>query len=297
MSLFARGTNASAKSDPRIAAWHYSPAINDATLEALQATLLSEVRTAHTFVAVADYFSRLDTAGDTTYLSYKQPLTNYISSLVTLGGAYWDDMVSAASFVGVGIQGVGIQGITVPLRSGMTAPSQNNFVAGDLDQLTGLKGDGSTKYLSTGILGTDLLQNDASISGYQTVAPTSSGIIVANLGAPGGGLLQNDFNAGRYIIGLNGGSNAARTGFAASVGLCCVERASSSQFRLWAGGAYDTKNVTSVAPLSDEYGVFAFASGSTHYNGRLATYHIGSKLDSATLEALQDTLITEIAAI
>ena len=50
-------------------------------------------------------------------------------------------MQSAASFVGVGIQG-----ITVPLRDGMTVLTNNNFVAGDLNQLTGLKGDGSTKY-------------------------------------------------------------------------------------------------------------------------------------------------------
>ena len=85
-----------------------------------------------------NYFSRLDAAGDTTYVDYKQPLANYIDSLVTLGGAYWDDMGSAASFVGVGIQGV-----TVPLKSTMTALTNNNFVAGDLNQLIGLKGDGS----------------------------------------------------------------------------------------------------------------------------------------------------------
>ena len=32
-------------------------------------------------------------------------------------------------------------------------------------------------------------------------------------------------------------------------------------------------------------------------DARLATYHIGSALNLATLEGLQDTLITEIAAI
>ena len=47
-----------------------------------------------------NYFDRLDTAGYTTYVDYKQPLANYIDSLVTLGGAYWDDLESAASFVG-----------------------------------------------------------------------------------------------------------------------------------------------------------------------------------------------------
>ena len=88
-----------------------------------------------------NYFDRLDTAGDTTYTAYKQPLANYIDSLVTLGGAYWDDMKSAASFVGVGIQG-----ITVPLRDGMPTLTNNNFVADDLDQLNGLTSNGTTKW-------------------------------------------------------------------------------------------------------------------------------------------------------
>ena len=55
----------------------------------------------------------MDTAGDTTYTPYKQPLANYIDSLVTLGGAYWDDMLSATSFVGVGIQGYRSAYVTV----------------------------------------------------------------------------------------------------------------------------------------------------------------------------------------
>ena len=93
-----------------------------------------------------NYFSRLDAAGDTTYVDYKQPLANYIDSLVTLGGAYWDTMESSTSFVGVGIQG-----ITVPLRDGMAVPTNNNFVDADLNQLTGLKGDASTKYITTGV--------------------------------------------------------------------------------------------------------------------------------------------------
>ena len=95
--------------------------------------------------------------------TYKQPLANYIDSLVTLGGAYWDDLESAASFVGVGIQGV-----TVPLKSTMTALTNNNFVAGDLNQLTGLKGDASTKYLDTGALDTQQSQNDVSLSVWVT---------------------------------------------------------------------------------------------------------------------------------
>ena len=51
----------------------------------------TQVYTSSAFSAEAqNYFDRLDTAGDTTYTAYKQPLANYIDSLVTLGGAYWD---------------------------------------------------------------------------------------------------------------------------------------------------------------------------------------------------------------
>ena len=58
-------------------------------------------------------------------------------------------LTSAASFVGVGIQG-----ITVPLRDGMTVPTNNNFVADDLDQLTGLLKDGtSLKSIDTNTVG------------------------------------------------------------------------------------------------------------------------------------------------
>jgi hypothetical protein len=71
-----------------------------------------------------DYFDRLDTAGDTTYTPYKQPLANYIDGLVTLGGAYWNTMLSATSFVGVGIEG-----IVVPLRSGMTVPTHRTTLS------------------------------------------------------------------------------------------------------------------------------------------------------------------------
>ena len=52
---------------------------------------------------------------------------------------------------------------------------------------------------------------------------------------------------------------------------------------------------TSVSTLGGTINVFQ--SSSTPTAARLATYHAGPALNLATLEALQDTLITEIAAI
>ena len=227
----------------------------------------------------------------TTFLAYRQPLANYIDSLVALGGAYWDDMKSATSFVGVGIQGV-----TVPLRDGMTVPTNNNFVAGDLNQLTGLKGDGSTKYIATGVsAATDLLQNDASISVYPTsdrdvgatslyIASNASNFSVVNNAT---GFRSRHFNS---TLSTNGTSTSVG-------GLIGISRDNASDYDWYDVGATGTNAEASVSQVNLTIGVFAGGDGSLINSSRLATYHIGPALDLATLEGLQDTLITEIAAI
>ena len=256
----------------------------------------TQVYTSSAFSAEAqDYFDRLDTAGDTTYTTYKQPLANYIDSLVTLGGAYWDDLESAASFVGVGIQGV-----TVPLKSTMTALTNNNFVAADLNTLTGLKGDASTKYIGTGIIDAGATQNDSSASCYVTSAATLTFDSYLGSSESGTGtfklLIGGSNNTGFQCFNNTSNAGASTT---PPTGLIGMSRSASASYT---GRVDDTNNAfarTSETPQGQELFVFATNSGSPlrHTNARLATYHAGSALDLATLEGLQDTLITEIAAI
>ena len=232
-----------------------------------------------------NYFNRLNGAGDTTYTAYKQPLANYIDSLVALGGAYWDDLESAASFVGVGIQGV-----TVPLKSTMPTLTNNNFVAGDLNQLTGLKGDALTKYIETSVLGTDLAQDDASVSVYVTETGTNdayygNGVVSGSISSFVSGYIRMN------SAGLNGGV------IAQSNALYGVSRDNSANFDHY-NGSSNTIVDASTGTTSGEFVIFAEgASPTRELNCRLATYHAGPALDLATLEGLQDTLITEIAAI
>ena len=234
-----------------------------------------------------NYFSRLNAAGDTTYVDYKQPLANYIDSLVTLGGAYWDDMKSAASFVGVGIQGV-----TVPLRDGMTVPTNNNFVAGDLDQLTGLLCDGTSKKINTNTDQSNYAQNDTSASVYRT--ETVSGTNPFQFGTN----LANGFGArglSSFITACYG--TQAVTGSASTtVGLLGISRSASTGYDYRSNGTTGTRTTASVTPAAGNMDVFAI-NGTTNGSFRLATYHAGPALNLATLEGLQDTLITEIAAI
>ena len=235
-----------------------------------------------------NYFDRLDTAGDTTYTPYKQPLANYIDGLVTLGGAYWDTMLSSTSFVGVGIQG-----ITVPLRDGMTVPTQNNFVAADLNQSTGLKGDASTKYITTGVLSSTLGINNHSLSVYLTA--------------------DREAGAKRYISGANakltllGNVTGFKTrsasatlytlGSSTAVGeLVGISRDNASDFD-WSYETSGTQLNTSTDSGSNiDIKVFAGEDGNNATAARLATYHIGPALNLATLEGLQDILLSEVAA-
>ena len=282
-------TSGVAPTDARLATYHAGPALDLATLEGLQATLLSEIRTAHTFVAAASYFSRLAAAGDTAHVAYKQPLTNYITSLVELGGAYWDDMLSAASFVGVGIQGV-----TVPLRDGMTVPTNNNFVADDLDQLTGLKDGTSLKFIDTGTIGTDYAQDDASLSVYASTVPTVIGTIAGDSTVSGG--MQIRQGASTNIKHSCHGAVQTTVG-AFGVGILGVSRDNSADYDYRTNATNGTLTQASVTVASGDITLFGASGQSSAYNGRLATYHAGPALNLATLEGLQDTLITEIAAI
>jgi len=280
LTIFA--TSGVAPTDARLATYHAGPALDLATLEGLQATLLSEIRTAHTFVAAASYFSRLAAAGDTAHVAYKQPLTNYITSLVELGGAYWDDMKSAASFVGVGIQGV-----TVPLKAGMPTLTNNNFVDADLS-IAGLKGDASTKWLNTGLSSTVMSLNDTSISVYTTVDSTD-----INYWLLGNNLFTALRSKGTtFVNGPTAGSTTA-----VSPTLYGGKRSTSTHVDVRVNGTTSNFANTSSSIGTENYNLFTYAPGSGSSDARLATYHIGAALNLATLETLQDTLISEIAAI
>ena len=292
ISVFSYGAGFN-KNASRIATYHYGPALNLATLEGLQDTLISEIAAVEAAAAAENYFARLVTAGDTTHTAYKTPITNYFTGLFQ--NNLWDKLESSALFVGVGIQGV-----TVPLKSTMTALTNNNFVAADLNTLTGLKGDASTKYIGTGIIDAGATQNDSSASCYVTSAATLTFDSYLGSSESGTGtfklLVGGSNNTGFQCFNNTSNAGASTT---PPTGLIGMSRSASASYT---GRVDDTNNAfarTSETPQGQELFVFATNSGSPlrHTNARLATYHAGSALDLATLEGLQDTLITEIAAI
>ena len=249
----------------------------------------TQVYSSSAFSAEAqDYFSRLDTAGDTTYVDYKQPLANYIDGLVTNG--LWNGLLSAACFVGVGFQGM-----LVPLKSGMPTLTNNFFLGTDLDQLNGLLGNGSTKYIGTGVTKGDLTQNDLSMSVYLTQVGTVSNVQTF-IGATASALIQLNASSNTPRIANSGGSF---TDTDRGVGFYGASRDNSAGLDIRFKGTDYASTETSIAISgTDQLSVFARAGASLFSDWGIGTYHIGTSVGAAgliTLETLQATLITEVA--
>ena len=228
-----------------------------------------------------NYFTRLDSAGDTTYTAYKQPIANYIDGLVS--NNLWDGLESSALFVGVGFEG-----ITVPLRGDMPTLTNNNFVSGDQSVTDGLAGDGLTKEIATGTFNDDTAQDDQSMSAYVTVGDTVNGYYIS-----GGRSVGGVTNIGRGACRMRSTTSDA---FIGGLGLMGVSRANSAEFTRMDNNGVATVTRASQTPSTDEVRVFNRPSGKAS-DARLATYHVGSSLNLATLETLQDQLIADIAAV
>jgi len=170
----------------------------------------------------------------------------------------------------------------------MPTLTNNNFVAGDLLQTTGLKGDASTKYFDLNVLGSVVERDNASISVYITEADGAFGF---HMGHQGNKLtLRNN-----PYVQLNGAAAAPTNGKPTSK-IFGGSRTTSTDVDVRNNQVTSTISNTSSSPSGATMFLFARVTSASS-KARLATYHIGYALDLATLEGLQDTLITEIAAI
>ena len=187
-----------------------------------------------------------------------------------------------------------LEGALVPLVG--TAPTNYNFVAGDYNRETGLKGDGSTKYLDSNrnnnadpqdskhavVFISESETRDATRSAISSRSPagsngathilTTSTLVVARVNTSG---ISSTANA-TLFTGLFGGS-----------------RSSSTQSTLRFSGASTVINEGSSAPAAVPIDVFS-RNGGDFSDARLAFYSIGESLDLARLDARVTDLITAI---
>jgi hypothetical protein len=194
-----------------------------------------------------------------------------------------------------------LDGALAPLVG--TAPTNFNFVAGDYDRETGLKGDGSTKSLNSNRNNNSDPQDDKHMSVYvseahgtvASIAPTYMG---AGSSSNNDSFLGVSVGNGNCVFSLN---NPGISGslIRSQTGLVATSRSNSAFFLYYPGPA--TINRTSGSPSDNSIGVFTSFEGSNPRslnctNARLAFYSIGESLDLALLDTRVTALISAIGA-
>jgi hypothetical protein len=201
----------------------------------------------------------------------------------------WDAIKSSAILAGART----LNGALVPLVG--TAPTNNNFVSGDYNRLTGLAGDGLTKYLDSNRANNADPQNDKHASVYVTT-PGADGPPIGsnNFGITGSTVVQYDQSFPRFITRVNAGGGGGVTSTASTASFIGVSRDNASSHIFRFNNTFATISYASQTPSSSN--VKVFYDGTTFYSGAVKFYSIGESIDLALLDARVSALMTDIDA-
>ena len=190
-----------------------------------------------------------------------------------------------------------LAGALVPLVG--NAPTNNNFVSGDYDRRTGLKGDGSTKWLNSNRNNNLEPQNSKHLAVFVSSNPTTSvntfGCIATAASTGSSNLSHNSITK---IARINASSSLQVSG-GASINFFGASRNDASNFLSRANRATTSNSSTSATPFSRDYAIFASktsTSANLFSNGRFQYYSIGESLDLALLDTRVSTLMTDLTA-
>ena len=234
-----------------------------------------------------DYFSRIATAGSSISANNQKAVDAFVKGCKADG--IWNAIKASCLLAGPDT----LAGALVPLVG--PAPTNFSFAAADYNRTTGLKGDGSTKYLDSNRLATADVFTNRHFASYSTVAETGT----ATEGFIGSG--SNDALRAQSIA-TQKRSRIADTEGAFTVqgianGLFGASRSASSQKTTRYGGTNYASVVTANASLiaaAVNIAVFSESLSTSRGSMRLSFYSIGESLDLAALDARITTYMASI---
>jgi hypothetical protein len=190
-----------------------------------------------------------------------------------------------------------LAGALTPLKGGSPTNVSNNFVSGDYDRKTGLKGNATNKSLDTGRNNDADPQNSKHMAVYvsdrSNDGGTVRGLIYAGdngtAGSSGVGFRNSDSLS---LFQVNNQSASFPT-IASLAGLAGVSRSNGTQFVYRANGADVTVSVNSHSPISEN--VFLYRRNNANFtSARLAFYSVGESLNLSLLDSRVSALYTAI---
>jgi hypothetical protein len=200
-----------------------------------------------------------------------------------------------------------LNGALVPLVG--AAPTNFNFVSGDYDRKTGLKGDGATKYLDSNRANNADPQNSVHRAVWITEAmdPVNGGILSSggatfvgadNIGRLGAGSGNDLLFYSRHDGGVTAGDLAVVENARTTLGLWMLFREDEEVFGGRIAGTEVTQTNTSNTPNANNLFVFArpdeLSNAVSITNPRISFYSIGEALDRPALDTRVSDLMTAI---
>jgi hypothetical protein len=187
-----------------------------------------------------------------------------------------------------------LAGALIPLAGPAPTNVSNLFVAGDYNRKTGLKGNGTTKYLNTNRTNASDPATNKHLAVYQTESETRDANR-AIVGVTSGCELLTTTTSRFFRANNTGNSIAGLTSFVA--GTWGIERSSASSISYVYGGVLYTASVAQDTYPLDNVLIFSRSpSPSDMSDGRIAFYSHGTSLSLTALNTRLVALINAFAA-
>jgi hypothetical protein len=169
----------------------------------------------------------------------------------------------------------------------------NNFVAGDYNRVTGLRGNGTDKWLGSGLTNLEREQDEFHMALFRTEAPGTGHNLIGN-GSTQTGTVTINTTTSVLRSQNRAATNAASTYANTTTGFIGSFRNNASEIIMMAGGTEQT--IASASDGRRNSGILVFRAGGQYDGGRTSFYSIGAGL-GAGRTALRSRVNTLMAAI
>ena len=191
-----------------------------------------------------------------------------------------------------------LDGCLTPIKG--DDPTNYNFVANDYNLLTGLQGDGSTKYLNSNRANNADPQDSSHIAVYASSLDTNGTVVGVHMGAGGSGATGSTMlvEQGALVLRVRSRSSTLTSSSQnEAVGFMAVARPDASNISVRSDGGTSSHTVASETPANANYYVFGTNNSglANATDARLAFYSIGEALDLELLDNRVSTLIKDLA--
>lgn len=189
-----------------------------------------------------------------------------------------------------------LTGALVPLVG--TAPTNNNFVAGDYNRKTGLLGDGSTKYLNANRNNNVEPQDSRHAATYLTSAPSQNSIHIgtATAATAGSSQIASDITNSTANFSLSNTGTGAVASQHLTLNFRGANRSAGATITARVNATNTSLTLTSNTPANSPTYIFCRDSNAVFSNARLAFYSIGESLNLTLLDTRVTTLVNAFSA-